>query len=650
MGAVLNSNHVNYLIWRYLQEQGYGKAAVQLSRDWHFDNPQSLPFSDHVRHYTLVQMLQDAVVYDHLAADARRPQNSARDQHEEAQLTIDPVHSARRWTFIDVLERGRSASTVQSRRVSTSDSGEHKRKRQRRETIDGQRSTVMRRKSLRPTERLPETDADADAMVTDHDAGPADQDAFKSDMPKPVKEELPPAPPPPLPPPTLEIGHSVGVQSEPVADQTVSETIATLTLPDTEIYRVEWDLQDGSNLVVTGGSACHRLKLEAKPSMGVANLEIGEGENEPRPYELISEPILHHQDCVVRYSIMHWEKAFWTGHVAIAIEQLTDLGSMVGSIKVLQPDNELELAAIPNVVLALRWNPNSTRLLAVWDSADGDKSLITTWEMTSSKQIAKTVSSGLIRDAVWLQTDTFACCGDQILDIYTVDAEQVKHTESIETSRPWEEFKYDLPSEMLVCTSSNDGELGLFDTSENVLHTKDAHEDAITSVQWQPASIQNTFADDAEIRLLATACTDGTIKLWNARRALECLHVFTAGPVMPVWSLSFAPDGSKLATVIGDQVQVWEAKVDGSLVAQWSDPEAEKLRSEPGEAQKTEETNCMAEDESGPHSLPGGAVEQPSPVYSLAWDALRQRLALTHGSHISIIQLPKTEARTDEVS
>ncbi|KAI9888256.1 MAG: hypothetical protein M1814_000795 [Vezdaea aestivalis] len=58
----LNSDHLNYLIWRYLQESGYGEAAVKLQRDWKSE-PQGLPFAPHIKTHALVSLVQKGLLY-----------------------------------------------------------------------------------------------------------------------------------------------------------------------------------------------------------------------------------------------------------------------------------------------------------------------------------------------------------------------------------------------------------------------------------------------------------------------------------------------------------------------------------------------------------------------------------------------------------
>ncbi|KAI9848248.1 MAG: hypothetical protein M1838_000604 [Thelocarpon superellum] len=58
----LTSSHVNYLVWRYLQESGYGEAAVKLQRDW-TEDPQGLPFGQYIKTHALVTLVQKGLQY-----------------------------------------------------------------------------------------------------------------------------------------------------------------------------------------------------------------------------------------------------------------------------------------------------------------------------------------------------------------------------------------------------------------------------------------------------------------------------------------------------------------------------------------------------------------------------------------------------------
>ena len=74
--GALCSDHVNYLILRYLQEAGHENAAIAFWRDWHrlpeFKDPENYPFAPVVRRGELVNVIQDGLQHDELIARVKK--------------------------------------------------------------------------------------------------------------------------------------------------------------------------------------------------------------------------------------------------------------------------------------------------------------------------------------------------------------------------------------------------------------------------------------------------------------------------------------------------------------------------------------------------------------------------------------------------
>ena len=68
----MDSNIMNYLVWRYLQEMGYFMAATWLCRDWHMLPDEVMPFAKHVQPCQLIRMCQDACFMDDLKSNGDR--------------------------------------------------------------------------------------------------------------------------------------------------------------------------------------------------------------------------------------------------------------------------------------------------------------------------------------------------------------------------------------------------------------------------------------------------------------------------------------------------------------------------------------------------------------------------------------------------
>ncbi|KAL9082122.1 MAG: hypothetical protein Q9159_006687, partial [Coniocarpon cinnabarinum] len=425
-----------------------------------------------------------------------------------------------------------------------------------------------------------------------------------------------------------------------VVDKTIAKTLAHTEIASAQILRVEWNAPE--NLTVSGGDVWHDLKLESRLSLPDADGPQIDGRGS-HDFKLSAEPAFTKHDNVTAYAVGQWDRAPTGESVAAAIEQMYEAGDMDGKICILQEGKQVQLAETPNVVLALKWDTSSTKLLAIWDSNLGDKSFITIWDANSAHPTGRIVSRKPVRESVWLDDNSFACCGDNVLSIYNVQEESFQHQRDIETDRPWEQLHYDVGTGMIVCTSQNDGELGLLDVKEHVLQTKNAHDDSITSVQWQPVAEARQAINDSNTRMLATSCADGTVKLWNARQALECVHTFTPEPCLPVWTVQFSSDGSMLAAVMDNEIRVWETKVDGALLARWTNQEIESRQPDGGHEVQQRDSTGGNNDVDGEEET----QEPTGPTYALTWSPSNQRLALTHGCNVWIIEMPNaTESKT----
>ena len=74
--GALHSDHVNYLIFRYLQEAGHENAATAFSRDWHrpheYRDPENYPWAPVVRRSELVSVIQSGLHHDELQSRVRK--------------------------------------------------------------------------------------------------------------------------------------------------------------------------------------------------------------------------------------------------------------------------------------------------------------------------------------------------------------------------------------------------------------------------------------------------------------------------------------------------------------------------------------------------------------------------------------------------
>ena len=656
--AALSSDHVNYLIWQYLQEQGYGKAAVQLSRDWQNNDPQTLPFAEHVSHHSLIQMLQDALAYDQLVADARKTQDYTAGDSDGNLPSATSKNLQKRWGFVDVVNRRPIDRMNDLRRASISIPGESKRKRARRDTLESQNAQGGRRKSLKPTADQ-ETPNVGDAMEIEHEPARQDRDVQETEVIQSIPEDAPP--PPPLVH-TLEIGQSTGVQVEKGYEERLIETIASHAFPDAEIYEVKWDDIQQNKLLVTGGSLCHSITIEEDLTIQDEGTELDES---PLVYARLvahPHPVLHQSSDLAMFSIAQWKNRPGQSQVAAAIEERYRWGEAKGMLKFLHEDTSKNLAEYPNIVLALRWSSKAPRFLTCWHSPtlEGEQSYLIIWNSETGEPVTEYRSSQLMSDAVWTDDDQIICCGDELFCVFRIAADHIEVVQRIDTAHTWEQLRHDPTLGQVVCVSSSEaGVLGLFNNSDGSMHTKRAHEANITNIEWCPreasAQFDIIFSQD-KARILVSGCEDGTIKLWKAGSALECLHSFSLGDAMSVWTTAFSPDGTRLAAVTDQQVHIWELEGNMQsqsewtqpdkikLLAKWIESQPRKVENQAEEATTNGDSTNHDESENAPTVNDGEIHEEGeeglNSVHCLAWNNSGSRLALTVGSRISIADVP----------
>lgn len=91
--ASLHSDHVNLLIFRYLQEVGFENAATALHSDWHRPgdcyDPESLPFAREVQRNELVSVIQAGLFHDDLQSRIRKGERRFRWTDIEARESIE---------------------------------------------------------------------------------------------------------------------------------------------------------------------------------------------------------------------------------------------------------------------------------------------------------------------------------------------------------------------------------------------------------------------------------------------------------------------------------------------------------------------------------------------------------------------------------
>lgn len=729
MDDTLNSDHVNYLVWRYLQERGYGKSAIQLSRDWGFHNPQQLPFAPSVSPQTLVSVVQDGLTYDSLLAHVNS--HHGEDRSEGRSPFVDK-QDGRRYKFtLAEYRRRRASDSVPTRSPSLGHAMAGARRKPRLEpeslptTLGSAHSNSTKSRSTRkPID--PAAKVNGDAMEVEEDDQDQAQDHTRDmedaqDYEREMREDL--HPPQPLPF-TLDIGQSTGMQSEQADDKPTTKSISNSTIPGTDIFSTQWHSSDPKKLLIAGGSTWHEITL---PHVAQDDEKVSD--------PLVQQTWSAEDRDLDRFFVSALAKSATRQEVAFALEEEDSKGHVTGSVRVHGQANMEQVLSHPNETLTmLRWNESGNFLLGC-SSPDDESGTVLVWDFTveSSTFAAGKVSRSIL-DAAWLSGDSFAICGEDYIDIFKVgveakqsqnepddattqdreDAESViskdeEETErlrelklerltQIETESSWQQLRYDSHSNLLACISESDASqinhLGILDLATHALHTiPEAHTDFITALQWQPelsrdeepGAMSDAKRDEQQSkqsRLLVTACSDGTVKLWNITRqtsagedakedenqevvepetkagiAIDAVHTWSMEPPSPAVAITFSPDAHLLAAAGGRSVCFWEIQGKRKLVGKWTDLALDSEKAiahgpgghENGEITDHAEVRSAHGQEIG-SSLPdqievkGDGEEQGDEdvsFHTLAWNCDGSLIAYTQGNRVSHGASPK---------
>ena len=617
MASGLTSDHVNYLIWRYLQERGYGKSAVQLSREWATNDPQKLPFAASVKPQTLISVLQDGLAFDRLSANASNEHDAATKPPEQ----VKP-QDGRRYTFTDFRAPRKSEAQERKSRSTSSNvpAVGHKRP-----SISAQTPGVpphtqsIKKKSSKAPNLNVKTSADAMDIDNSGHAQGAEKEkevGQEEEEPQPevaieVKEE--PAPPPP-PPSTLEIGQSVGTQSEVFVDKTIAGTQWNSSLPKTDICYLDWDSKDPNKFTILGGSSWHYISMPSNTDDNVSDVSPTITANE-----------VNWTPGTRRYFVFGYARSSRNLITAFATEVLHKDRKISHQLRLhrsSEPEQILTtLSATPTI---LRFNMDASLLLGCAPCGKtGNMGQVSVWLLSWMRErrqfflpLTLTLSRPVI-DAEWIDESTFVVSGEGFVNVFEVvhslplgsgtvgeqsTADKVTPKLSLvhEVDDPltWYHLRFDRKTRQLGCIAEGEARhfalLGPGPTHPFRL-TRDAHDDYITALEFQPirdardASDERPDVGDAS-RTLATSSSDGTVKLWDAHaegelHTMECAHTWTTEPPAPAAIIAWSPSGKLLAAAGDRSINVWRVGGKRELVYRWTEaaPE-EEPRKEGGQS------------------------------------------------------------------
>lgn len=599
--GALHSDHVNYLIFRYLQEHGHENTARAFWRDWRrpreFREPESLPFARAVHRHELVSVIQDGL------------------RHDELQSRVTRGERRFRWSMIDPRRNSEADADNQEPNGSRPPSSG------KRKSIGVRQDETIAPAVKRP--RLGDTQVNGhrDAMDIDGRSSSAEENEDDANAVSPAVAS--------------DAGDALAMRYDSVATQTevangqrmppsrLKPRSITLDINKeaSKIFHAAWG-PDRSNrsknaLFITGESLCRMYRTP-------------DHLNDTRSVEHMDEPAVS-RDCMVTAMAWHPQGRMLTCAVdTIGMSQdgkqmntrrVISIGPDVGGTYTHFPNSEF--LQPPGVALRVEYSPNGDYLMIA--RTNGDRGVIEIWPALHSQVAATTPSTQPIAwkifehslsDAAWCGerqlmvcthtehawvlklseelTHTTAFTGDSIAlhsfvenevvlppsgEVDTTYKHDATHGIDVFFVRPYDQES--AQDQMVIIDAS------LYDT-EAYLKAKQTFDLDWTFVTSAVQPAKKTDLPPSEVisnygpaRLLATIAESGGCRLFELNRdsnGVICKPLFNEGGYSlkmsygPALAVAWSPDGTHLAMAGTNLVQVWQATgttIDNRPVLTW---------------------------------------------------------------------------------
>jgi len=560
---------------------------VQLNREWKVE-PEKYEFAPSVKGGTLISLIQNGLLYDDLLAEAQG--------------------SVKQYTFIDQPFRRPAVQVSTIERPPP--------RRPSRAGIDGHAAPSENVDVVQPAVSQSCVETPDDAQVLGDDAMDVDKEAHAAIITgqKVASSESPVKPDAGEEPTTfattLELGNSVGIQSESRIEYSVPEMVINTMIPGSDIVHLTWHPQIPSHFMATGGSIWRRWEVPASPSApltGITSSDFGSAAANGKKFYI---------DAVA------WSPC--GEYLALVMETEISLYGKRGTmLKILDQDCKgADLSHNVGTVLSLRWNSDSTLLLAASSivseapasSKNEPRGRLTVWniELESLSTSLSTTKPAL--DACWVPDNGILACGEHFIVWHDSDKPDAS-PKQMHTDIVWDKVAYEQSTNTALFLAPEAMTLGIWDLTSLSFRQQPVHESLVSSFALQP--LQARYPT----RFVATCCVAGNIKLWsymqNDGGVLECVQDFHMENDVPAMAVAFSPGGDKIAAAGGSQIQVWEARVGGKILAKWEALSDDEGRN--GDAMDTHRNvNSQLEEMED---------DDEEPFHTLSWNSDGTRLA-----------------------
>ncbi|KAL2180040.1 WD40-repeat-containing domain protein [Thermothelomyces heterothallicus CBS 202.75] len=547
MKELLDTDRVNFLVWRYLLESNYRETAAKLQKEWRVHQPhRQFDFAAHVNTYALVSLLNKGLIYEDYQRKFAAAQEAARDVPAAAQEPPRGVFGPLKFQPEVVDENGEDDE--ESEPEPEAEEIENSRKR----AVERQHHRELSHGSPAKRQRLSngyENGADSATTPMEIDQPAENNHAY----PSPLEGEQAKSP-------LLRTeGPSRGTQVEKVRDLTQDTVFLRLSpgeCPDASenpiVLLCEWNPRDPTLLATAGTDALARIWT--LPCGSAPDADPGHVDPAGRPFLSIVEDDLPKNAAV---SAMAWSSN----------GELIALGTELGSksrVSVCSADGTSlqRFDGLDTPITNLCWSPNSSFLLAISPDVSKGVENAGTLIHISSPSMVNSLSHVLDHDlrsdsldATWISETEFLLCGGNLLVSFRCTEQGIVQGREFQTGKD-ERFslvEFDWRSN-LVATASDKGYIDIWDESGK-RRSIPAHDGGVTSLKWQP--LKGEPAEDE--RLLVSGGEDGAILIWNVRSAEnKPKYTITMPPPLAVNNLSMSPDGALIAVATHDRILVWK--------------------------------------------------------------------------------------------
>ncbi|KAJ0416166.1 hypothetical protein BJY00DRAFT_292223 [Aspergillus carlsbadensis] len=599
----LTSHHVNYLIWRYLQESGHGEAAVTLQRAWNHD-PQSLPFAPYIRTHALVSLVQKGLQYYELEKSLDKEGNSV--PFSPSNYFFGPIS-------LELGTQNGPSEDISADQAPVSPTGKVARDGV---VINGHSTTAeaapQNVKKSRKSDRM-ETNGDEVSMEVDSANGiaieskpniiessvSAEDTAADSDGDVNMGEQELSA----APIFTLTTGQSIGVQITPAKAADLSPDTAIIDVAgDDHVTRALWRPHDPTVVVAAGDTFCSLYKLSSTSPPVQERLVENKGDN-------------------VWVSAVAWDPQ----GQKLAVATYNDMRGSITTYDVAGNAVDL-LPEVPRMISGLKWADSGSQLIVV--ASDSKISELILWDdaLQPEEFPPPQIVDDSILDVSWLgRTQAFACGGMSVYQCEIDSSIHLSRTFSAgDPEQPWTFVRSAHVGSSIVAVAASSSSAAFWIPTHDI-RFNDAHEGHITAIQLKP----NPSEQPDQPLILASSSTDDTVKLWHIdleNRKFDCIHRLSLGPSLPILASCFSPDGYAIAAASKDTLSIWNAQRGGPAMATWKSPMAE---------------NADVREHKSPLSNGHYGIVEDVQDRSLTWDTDGKKLAFGFNGQMAIINLQR---------